>query len=54
MSVIYNKLNVDKLAIETVQAFAGHKWPSSTEKYVSRIDVDDTDFINGVHPMEVL
>lgn len=54
MSVIYNRLNVDKLPLETVQAFAGHKWPSSTEKYVSRIDVDDKDFINGVHPMELL
>ena len=54
MSVIYNRLNVDKLPLETVQAFAGHKWPSSTEKYVSRIDVEDRDFINGIHPMELL
>lgn len=54
MSVIYNKLNVEELPLEAVQAFAGHKWPSSTERYVSRIDTDDRDFINGVHPMETL
>jgi len=53
-SVIYNKINEEHRSVEEVQLFAGHKWPSSTEAYRSEIDFNDTEFINEVHPMEVL
>lgn len=53
-SVIYKWLNFDKRPLEIVQTWAGHKWPSSTERYVSKMDMDDPDEINGFHPMELL
>lgn len=53
-SVIYKWLNVDKRSLETVQTWAGHKWPSTTERYISKIDMDDQEEINGFHPMELL
>lgn len=53
-SVIYNRLNVDKQSVADVQVFAGHKLPSTTEGYVSKIDFADRDAINAVHPMEFL
>lgn len=53
-SVIYNLLNEEKKSVEEVQLFAGHRWPSSTELYLSDIDFNDNDFVNKVHPMELL
>jgi site-specific recombinase XerD len=53
-SVIWNMLNVDGKPVEQVQLFAGHMWPSTTEGYVSKIDFNDIDLVNGVHPMELL
>ena len=53
-SVIYKWLNHDKRPLEVVQTWAGHKWPSSTELYISNIDLDDPEEIDGFHPMELL
>lgn len=53
-SVIYNWLNHSKRSLETVQMWSGQKWPSTTERYVSKIDMDDPSEINGFHPMELL
>ena len=39
-SVITNWLNVDRIPLEDVQLLAGHKWLSTTEKYV-RPNVDE-------------
>lgn len=54
MSVIWQWLNVYKKPLHDVQVWAGHKWPSSTEQYVSAIDMEDPEAINGWHPMELL
>jgi len=53
-SVIYNWLNHDKKSLELVQAWCGHKWPSTTERYISKIEMDNPEEINGFHPMELL
>ncbi len=50
-SVIANKLNVDKVPLEQVQLFAGHKWPSSTEKYRQGDTEEQIKKINLWHPM---
>jgi integrase/recombinase XerD len=52
MSVISNWLNARKFPLEDVQQMAGHKWPSSTEKY-KRIDIDEQRrLINEFHPLQ--
>jgi integrase/recombinase XerD len=53
-SVIFNWLNIDKRAFEQVQYYAGHKWPTSTEKYISNIDFNDSTAINNFHPLEFM
>lgn len=53
-SVIYNWLNHSKKSIETVQMWSGQKWPSTTERYLSKIGMEDPSEINGFHPMELL
>lgn len=53
-SVIYKWLNVDKRSLHEVQVWAGHKWPSTTEGYITHIDCDDPEVINGWHPLEFL
>jgi site-specific recombinase XerD len=51
-SVISNLLNTQNLNIEDVQLFAGHKWPSATEKY-KRLNIQDQQIkINKWHPLE--
>lgn len=40
MSVIANWLNERRLPLEQVQELAGHRWPSTTEKYI-RKDIDE-------------
>lgn len=53
-SVIWNMLNIEKKPVEQVQLFAGHMWPSTTQRYVSAIDFNDRGMINRLHPMELL
>jgi site-specific recombinase XerD len=50
-SVITNKLNVAGEALEQVQLFAGHKWPSTTEKYVRSNTEESQRRINMWHPL---
>jgi hypothetical protein len=50
-SVISNWLNSRKIPIEDVQQMAGHKWPSSTERY-KREDMDEQrKLINQFHSL---
>lgn len=50
-SVISNLLNVKKMPLEDVQLFAGHRWPSTTEKY-KRDDIgEQRTLINRWHPL---
>ena len=51
MSVIANWLNDRKILLEDVQLMAGHKWPSSTERY-KRADLEEQHrLINEFHPL---
>jgi len=51
MSVIANWLNDRKIPLEDVQQMAGHKWPSSTERY-KRANMDEQRrLINQYHPL---
>ena len=50
-SVICNMLNHQKLPLESVQLYAGHKWPSSTEKYRRKDLSEQRDLINKLHPL---
>lgn len=50
-SVISNWLNVDHLDLGQVQYMAGHKWPSSTEKYINPISQEVKVNFNLFHPM---
>jgi len=51
MSVIANWLNERKIPLEDVQMIAGHKWPSSTERY-QRADMNEQRrLINEFHPL---
>jgi integrase/recombinase XerD len=51
-SVISNQLNEFKRPLEDVQLFAGHRWPSATEKY-RRLDMDlQRKLINLYHPLQ--
>jgi len=50
-SVISNWLNDRNIDLEDVQLMAGHKWPSSTERY-RRADMDQQRrLINEFHPL---
>ena len=50
-SVICNLLNERKEPIEDVQMFAGHRWPSTTERY-KRMDLENQlEEINKWHPL---
>lgn len=54
MSVISNWLNDRKIPLEDVQQMAGHKWPSSTERY-KRADMDEQrKLINQFHPLNTM
>ncbi len=51
MSVICNWLNEKKTPLETVQYFAGHKWPGTTEKYF-KVDANaERELINRYFPI---
>lgn len=51
MSVISNWLNEKKLPLEQVQEMAGHKWPSSTEKYIKADLGKQREMINKYFPL---
>ena len=54
ISVIANWLNIQKIPLADVQLLAGHKWPSTTEKYL-RSDLEaKRELINRFHPLEQL
>lgn len=50
-SVISNMLNEKKIPLEDVQLFAGHRWPSSTEKYRRKDINEQRILINRWHPL---
>ena len=50
-SVISNWLNVDKIPLQQVQLIAGHKYPSSTERYLRKDVNEQRDIINKFHPL---
>ena len=51
MSVISNWLNENKLSLESVQELAGHKWPSTTEKYIKMDTLEQRKLINKYFPL---
>jgi|SRR6218665_107860 len=51
MSVISNCLNERKMPLEDVQRLAGHKWPSSTEKYYRVDSNQQRELINRYFPL---
>jgi len=51
-SVIANWLNLDQIPLADVQLMAGHKWPSSTEKYIRNDLAEKKRLINLYHPLE--
>jgi site-specific recombinase XerD len=50
MSVICNWLNEKKYPLEHVQELAGHKWPSTTEKYIKANSEQQRELINRFFP----
>lgn len=50
MSVISNWFNEKKYPLEQVQELAGHKWPSTTEKYFKVDSVKQRELINRYFP----
>jgi integrase/recombinase XerD len=50
-SVIYNMLNVKKIALEQVQLFAGHKWISTTARFLQTPMDEQRELINKLHPL---
>lgn len=51
MSVISNWLNERKMSLESVQRLAGHKWPSTTEKYLKKDTREQRELINKFFPL---
>lgn len=51
MSVISNWMNEKKLPLESVQELAGHKWPSTTEKYRKMDNLKQRELINRFFPI---
>ena len=51
MSVISNWMNEKKLPLENVQELAGHKWPSTTEKYRKMDNMKQRELINRFFPL---
>lgn len=51
MSVISNWINEKKIPLEIVQEWAGHKWPSSTEKYRRPDSNEQRKLINQFFPI---
>lgn len=50
-SVIANWLNVKKKPLDEVQIMAGHKHPSSTERYIRKDIENHVQLINQFHPL---
>jgi integrase/recombinase XerD len=50
-SVISNLLNEYRKPVEDVQLFAGHKYPSSTEKYLRKDTDKEREKVNMWHPL---
>jgi integrase len=50
-SVIANWLNMKKYPLGDVQIMAGHKYPSSTERYLAKDPNDQRKMINQFHPL---
>jgi integrase/recombinase XerD len=50
-SVISNMLNEQNMALADVQMLAGHKWPSSTERYKRKNIEEQRKKINQWHPL---
>lgn len=50
-SVIYNLLNSKKIALEQVQLFAGHKWISTTAKFLQTPMNEQRELINKWFPV---
>lgn len=53
MSVISNWLNEKKISLEDVQELAGHKWPSTTEKYFRVNSFEQRELINRYFPITI-
>jgi integrase/recombinase XerD len=51
-SVIRNMLNEQKLSLEYVQMYAGHRWLIATEKYRSKDINEQRALINKWHPLK--
>lgn len=51
MSVISSWFNEKKMRLEDVQAFAGHKWPGTTEKYLKKDSGKQREMINKFFPI---
>lgn len=51
-SVIANWLNEKKIPLEDVQLMAGHKWPSTTERYRRKNTDEQRELINKFHPLK--
>lgn len=51
ISVICNWLNENKIPLERVQELAGHKWPSTTEKYIKANAENERELINRYFPI---
>jgi integrase/recombinase XerD len=50
-SVISNWLNEQKLPLDQVQIFAGHRWISSTERYVQFDIKEQRGILTKIHPL---
>lgn len=53
MSVITSWINVKKYPLEKAQELAGHKWPSTTEKYIRADSMKQRELINKYFPSEL-
>jgi site-specific recombinase XerD len=47
-SVIYNLLNIRHIPLDQVQLFAGHKWISSTARYIQSSFEEERGMLNGL------
>jgi integrase/recombinase XerD len=50
-SVIYNLLNVKRIPLEQVQLFVGHKWISTTARFLQAPMDEQRLLINKLHPL---
>lgn len=50
-SVVANWINEKRFPLEQVQLMAGHRWISTTERYIQTVDVEKRTIINRLHPL---